>query len=62
MANSRSLSKKVKAIVATLNIVKSSYYFVMDLESETFILLNNVKSSYYCFDLFTYICNVLLAM
>ena len=26
---------------------------MMDLESETFILLNNVKSSYYCFNLFT---------
>ena len=26
---------------------------MMDRESETFILLNNVKSSYYCFNLLT---------
>ena len=26
---------------------------MMDLESETFILLNNVKSNYYCYNLFT---------
>ena len=36
-----------------LILIADSFLLMMDLESETFILLNNVKSSYYCFNLFT---------
>ena len=35
-----------------LFIIADLFAEMMDLESETFFLLNNVESSYHCFDLF----------